>query len=52
MGLIGVSEYTFMEFYAVREPYVRRLLVKRSVWILMLTVGIGTNSILIVVSSC
>lgn len=40
MGLIGVSEYTFMEFFAVREPYVRRLLVKRSIWILVLTLGI------------
>ncbi|KAA8893501.1 RGS domain-containing protein [Sphaerosporella brunnea] len=40
MGLIGLSEYTFMEFYQVREPYVRSLLVKRSIWILGLTIAI------------
>ncbi|CCX31374.1 RGS domain-containing protein [Pyronema domesticum] len=37
MGLLGISEYTFMEFYKVKEPYVRRLLIKRSIWILALT---------------
>jgi hypothetical protein len=41
MGLVGVSEYTFMGFFAVREPYVRRLLIKRSAWTLMLTFAIG-----------
>ncbi|KAF8241646.1 regulator of G protein signaling superfamily [Wilcoxina mikolae CBS 423.85] len=40
MGLVGVSEYTFMGFFAVRESYVRRLLIKRSAWILMLTFAI------------
>jgi hypothetical protein len=44
MALVGISEYTFMEFYAIREPYVRGLLVKRSLWILLLTTIIGTNS--------
>jgi len=38
MGLIGVSEYTFMNFMKVREPYVRKLLIKRSAWIMVLTI--------------
>ena len=44
MGLVGISEYTLMEFYAIREPYVRRLLIKRSAGILVLTVAIGPCS--------
>ena len=45
MGLIGVSEYTFMEFYAIREPYVRRLLIKRSTGILVFTIAVGPCSL-------
>lgn len=45
MGLIGVSEYTFMEFYAIREPYVRRLLIKRSAGILVFTIAVGPCSL-------
>lgn len=30
MALLGYSEYTFMSWAAIREPYVRRLLAKRS----------------------
>lgn len=41
MGLVGISEYSLMEFFAIREPYVRRLLIKRSAWILVLTIAIG-----------
>lgn len=37
MGLMGVSEYTLMSFMKVREPYVRRLLSKRSIMILALS---------------
>ncbi|KAG0634067.1 RGS domain-containing protein [Tuber brumale] len=38
MGLIGISEYTLLSFTRVKEPFVRRLLSKRSLWILMLTI--------------
>jgi len=38
MGLTGFSEYTLMSFTRVKEPYVRRLLGKRSLWILALTI--------------
>lgn len=41
MGLVGISEYTFMEFYHVKESYIRRLLIKRSAGILLMTVVIG-----------
>jgi hypothetical protein len=41
MGIIGLSEYTFMNIMRVREPYVRKLLIKRSAWILLLTLVIG-----------
>ncbi|TGZ83569.1 regulator of G protein signaling superfamily [Ascodesmis nigricans] len=40
MGILGVSEYSWMNFMKVREPYVRRLLIKRSIWILALTIFI------------
>ncbi|KAH8144294.1 uncharacterized protein LAJ45_11727 [Morchella importuna] len=42
MGLMGISEYTFMSFMKVREPYVRKLLSKRSVGILLMTFVIVT----------
>ncbi|KAL7267234.1 Bud site selection protein, Revert to axial protein 1 [Rhizina undulata] len=38
MGFLGISEYTFMNFVQVQEPYVRRLLIKRSAWILSMTI--------------
>lgn len=44
MGLAGISEYTFCNFMRVRERYIRRLLIKRSLWILALTVALGMLS--------
>lgn len=41
MGILGISEYSFLSFMKVREPYVKKLLIKRSLWILALTVVIG-----------
>ncbi|RPA83719.1 regulator of G protein signaling superfamily [Ascobolus immersus RN42] len=37
LGLLGLSEYQFMKFMKVKEPYVRKLLAKRATWILVLT---------------
>jgi len=37
LALIGISEYTFMSFNRIREPFVRRLLIKRS-WMVLLVV--------------
>ena len=30
-ALAGFSEYTFFDFYRIREPFVRRLLSKRAI---------------------
>ncbi len=38
LALIGLSEYTFMSFSKIREPYVRRLLNKRALMVLGVTV--------------
>lgn len=38
MAFLGVSEYTFMSFSRVREPYVRKLLVKRAMSVVLATV--------------
>jgi len=37
VALAGFSEYTFMRFARIREPYVRRLLNKRSLMVLSIT---------------
>ncbi|KAI9744489.1 MAG: Bud site selection protein, Revert to axial protein 1 [Claussenomyces sp. TS43310] len=38
MALVGFSEYTFMNFAGIREPYVRRLLNKRALMVLTVTI--------------
>ncbi|KAF8463082.1 RGS domain-containing protein [Kalaharituber pfeilii] len=38
MALVGVSEYTWMHFMRIKEPYVRRLLSQRAIWILLLSI--------------
>lgn len=37
MALLGFSEYTFMNWAQIQEPYVRRLLNKRAVVTLLIT---------------
>ncbi|TGO13038.1 hypothetical protein BTUL_0078g00470 [Botrytis tulipae] len=37
LALVGYSEYTFMSFSKIREPFVRRLLHKRALMVLMVT---------------
>lgn len=37
LALLGLSEYQFMKYMKVKEPYVRKLLIKRATWILILT---------------
>ncbi|KAF2100851.1 regulator of G protein signaling superfamily [Rhizodiscina lignyota] len=34
LGLLGFSEYTFLSFHRMREPYVRKLIAKRSLMVL------------------
>ncbi|RDW73074.1 hypothetical protein BP6252_06981 [Coleophoma cylindrospora] len=38
LALIGLSEYTFMSFSRIREPYVRTLLNKRALMVLLVTI--------------
>ncbi|KAF2401953.1 regulator of G protein signaling superfamily [Trichodelitschia bisporula] len=39
MALVGYSEYTFFNWTRVREPFVRKLLIKRA-WMVLVTVAI------------
>lgn len=38
LALLGLSETTFCSFIRIREPYVRNLLLRRSLWVLFLAV--------------
>jgi hypothetical protein len=38
LALAGYSEYTFMSFMRIREPYVRKLLNKRALMVLGVTI--------------
>ncbi|KAL8660373.1 MAG: hypothetical protein Q9202_006608 [Teloschistes flavicans] len=41
LALLGYSEYTFFNFSRVREPYVRKLLNKRALMVLLVTIAVG-----------
>lgn len=51
IALAGYSEYTPFNFSRIREPYVRKLLVKRSImvlaWTLLIDAGICVLFILV-----
>lgn len=47
LALLGFSEYTFMNFARIKEPYVRRLLNKRASMVLACTVLIGVAIIIL-----
>jgi hypothetical protein len=38
MALLGLTEYTPFSFVRIREPYVRKLLIKRAITVLAVTV--------------
>ncbi|RFU34372.1 hypothetical protein B7463_g2019, partial [Scytalidium lignicola] len=38
IALLGFSEYTFMNFSRIREPFVRKLLIKRALMVLAITI--------------
>lgn len=42
--IIGLSETTFLSYMRIREPYVKKLLLKRALWVLLL---VGTTTITI-----
>lgn len=43
LALIGLSEYTPFNFSRIREPYVRKLLAKRALVVLAVTVLIDAG---------
>ena len=49
LALAGLSEYTFMNWQRIREPYVRKLLNKRALSALLFTIVFGLFWILIFV---
>jgi len=49
LALAGFSEYTFMSFTKIREPYVRKLLNKRALMVLAVTILIDTALVVLFV---
>ena len=47
LALVGFSEYTFMNWSRIRDPYIRSLLVKRATMNLFVTVLIGAAIIVL-----
>lgn len=41
IAIFGYSEYTFLSFYRIKDPYVRSLLIKRGTVDLLITILIG-----------
>ena len=49
LALLGFSEYTFMSFSRIREPYIRKLLNKRAVMVLGVTILIDAVLVILFV---
>jgi hypothetical protein len=49
LALAGFSEYTFMSFSPIREPYVRKLLNKRAIMVLGITILIDAALVILFV---
>lgn len=49
LALAGLSEYTFMSFAKIQEPYVRKLLNKRALMVLGITILIDTALVVLFV---
>ncbi|KAL8713384.1 MAG: hypothetical protein Q9220_002583 [cf. Caloplaca sp. 1 TL-2023] len=47
LALAGFSEYTFVNFSRVTEPYVRKLLTRRALMVLFVTIAIGVCLIIL-----
>lgn len=50
LAMLGISESTFFSFVRIKEPYVKSLLFKRSLWVLFISVL--TAGILTIIFSC
>ncbi|KAG9237367.1 RGS domain-containing protein [Amylocarpus encephaloides] len=49
LALVGFSEYTFMSFSKIKEPYVRKLLNKRALMVLGVTILIDASLVVLFV---
>jgi len=49
LALLGFSEYTFMNFARIKEPYVRKLLNKRALMVLGITILIDAAFVILFV---
>jgi hypothetical protein len=49
LALVGFSEYTFMSFSQIKEPYVRKLLNKRALMVLGVTILIDAALVVLFV---
>lgn len=47
IALLGFSEYTLMSWSRIREPFVRKLLNKRSIMVLAVTLAVGVPLIIL-----
>ncbi|KAL9009397.1 MAG: hypothetical protein Q9173_005567, partial [Seirophora scorigena] len=47
LALVGLSEYTFFNFSRLEEPYVRKLLTKRALMVLFVTILVGVAVIVL-----
>ncbi|MCJ1429747.1 Bud site selection protein, Revert to axial protein 1, partial [Sticta canariensis] len=47
LALAGLSEYTFMNWSRIREPYIRQLMTKRALMVLFTTIHIGVALIVL-----
>ncbi|KAL9026924.1 MAG: hypothetical protein Q9196_004485 [Gyalolechia fulgens] len=47
LALVGLSEYTFFNFSRLEEPYVRKLLTKRALMALLVTIIVGVAVIVL-----
>lgn len=47
LALVGLSEYTFFNFSRIEEPYVRKLLTKRALMVLLVTILVGVAVIVL-----
>ena len=42
LALVGSSEYTLMSFYRIRDRFIRKLLIKRALWVLATVIIVDT----------
>lgn len=49
LGILGFSEYTLFHFVRIKEPYVRRLIIKRSLMVLAMIAAVDAALVVLFV---